>query len=166
MKIFLLGFMGSGKSYWGRELARLLDMPLTDLDHEIEEDTGLSIAEIFATKGEPYFRDLERNALLNMLKKDHYVLSCGGGLPCFFDNMELMNHHGLTIWLDAPLPVMIERLKKDKETRPLLHGMDESQMTLFVGAKMAERRIFYEQAKWTISTEDHTPESLAKKIKV
>lgn len=164
MKIFLLGFMGSGKSYWGRELASLLEMPLTDLDHEIEEKSGLTIPQIFASKGESHFRDLERDALLEMLKHDHYVLSCGGGLPCFFDNMELMNHHGLTIWLDAPLPVMIERLKKDKDKRPLLQAMDDAEMALFVGKKMAERRIFYEQAKWTISTEEYTPESLAKKI--
>lgn len=164
MKIFLLGFMGSGKSYWGRALAANLKIPLTDLDDEIERENGQTIADIFAAEGEAYFRELERNALVKLLKKDRYILSCGGGLPCFFDNMELMNRHGLTIWLDAPLEVMVERLKRNQAKRPLLRDMNEAQLALFVERKLEERRIFYEQAKWTIFTEDNTPESLAKKI--
>lgn len=164
MKIFLLGFMGSGKSYWGKSLAALLNIPLTDMDNEIEKETGQTIPEIFAGKGEAYFRELERNHLHEMLKKDWYVISCGGGLPCFFDNMELMNRYGLTIWLDAPIEVMVERLKRNKAKRPLLHGMTDPQMVMFIEKKLAERRIFYEQAKWTIPTAEYTPESLAKKI--
>lgn len=165
MKIFLLGFMGSGKSYWGRELSTLLEIPLTDLDHDIEESIGLTIPEIFAHKGEAYFRTLERQALHQMLKKDWYILSCGGGLPCYFNNMALMNNHGLTIWLDAPLETMVERLKRNKSKRPLLAGMNDTDLAVFVETKLAERRIFYEQAQWIISTQTHTPQSLANKIR-
>lgn len=157
--------MGSGKSYWGRELAAQLEVPLIDLDYEIEKTAGLTIPEIFAQQGEAGFRELERSALQDMLKKDWYILSCGGGLPCFFDNMERMNQHGLTIWLDAPLGVMVGRLKKNSGKRPLLHGMDEAQIASFVERKLEERRIFYEQAKWTIPTEQYTPKSLAEKIR-
>lgn len=165
MKIFLLGFMGSGKSYWGRQLATALALPLVDLDEKIEKDTGLTISEIFAREGEAHFRTLERNSLKEALKKDWYVLSCGGGLPCFFDNMELMNRHGLTIWLDTPIEVMVERLERNKTKRPLLTGMDHAQLIGYVEKKLTERTIFYEQAKWVVQTTTQTPQSLAEKIK-
>lgn len=164
MKIFLIGFMGSGKSYWARHLAENLQLPLIDIDEEIEKKAGVSIAEIFSQKGEMYFRNMEQEMLKELVQKDSLLLSCGGGLPCFNDNMALMNQHGLTIWLDPPVEVMAERLKRKKYKRPLLKDLSDGQLTEFVTNKLAERTVFYNQAKLIINPLDYTIESLSQKI--
>jgi shikimate kinase len=165
MKIFLLGFMGSGKSYWGRMLSESLELPLLDMDEEIEKMMGLSIPEIFAHKGEDYFRQLEHDELHSILQQDAFVLSCGGGLPCYYDNMAVMNRHGLTIWLNVPLAVMTERLKKKKYKRPLLKDIDDEQLSEYIEKKLQERRVFYEQAQLIIDPTEFTIESLTAKIR-
>lgn len=165
MKIFLIGFMGSGKSYWARHLAELLDLPLIEMDEEIERDTGKSIPEIFAQHGEEYFRDLEHELLLKMMMKDQYLVSCGGGLPCYHDNMDLMNRQGLTVWLNPPVAVMVERLKRKRLKRPLIKDLNDVQLSVYVEKKSEERRPFYEKAKLIVNPLSYTPESLSKKIK-
>lgn len=164
MKIFLIGFMGSGKSYWARHLAESLQLPLLDMDEEIEKETGLSIAEIFSQRGEIYFRSLEHEMLKEFIDDDEILLSCGGGLPCFNDNMALMNQSGLTIWLDPPVEVMVERLKRKKYKRPLLKDLNDEQLLEFVNIKLAERTAFYSQAKLIINPLDYSVESLTQKI--
>src|SRR5690242_17437499 len=119
MKIFLLGFMGAGKSYWGRHLSEYMSLPLYDLDERIVEEEGCSIADIFKEKGESYFRQKERDTLQRLSRADRFIIACGGGAPCFFDNMDFMNEQGLTVWLDPSVGVMAERLQWKKGKRPL-----------------------------------------------
>ncbi|MGH2642625.1 MAG: shikimate kinase [Chitinophagaceae bacterium] len=164
MKIFLIGFMGSGKSYWARHLAESLQLPLSDMDEEIERKTGLSISDIFSQKGELYFRTFEHELLKELIQKGQLLLSCGGGLPCFNDNMSLMNQNGLTIWLNTPLKVMSERLKRKKYKRPLLKGLSDEQLVEFVTNKLAERTAFYNRAKLIVNPLDYSVESLTQKI--
>lgn len=164
MKIFLIGFMGSGKSYWARHLAESLQLPLLDMDEKIEKRTGLSITDIFSQRGEMYFRNMEHEMLKELINKDEILLSCGGGLPCFNDNMTLMNQHGLTIWLDPPVEVMVDRLKRKKYKRPLLKDLSDGQLLEFVNEKLAERTAFYSQAKLIINPIDYSVESLTQKI--
>lgn len=164
MKIFLIGFMGSGKSYWARHLSESMHVPLLDMDDEIEKTSGLSITDIFSQKGERYFRNLEHAMLKELIRKDPLLLSCGGGLPCFNDNMPLMNRHGLTIWLAPPVEVMVERLKRKKYKRPLLKDLDDDQLAAFVTNKLRERSPFYNQAKLIINPVEYSIESLTNKI--
>lgn len=164
MKVFLIGFMGSGKSYWARHLAESLQLPLLDMDEEIEKRVGLTIKDIFFQKGETYFRNMEYEMLKEVINKDEILLSCGGGLPCFYDNMTLMNQHGLTIWLHPPVEVMVERLIRKKYKRPLLKDLNDGQLADFVTKKLEERSAFYSQAKLIINPVDYSVESLTQKI--
>ncbi len=119
MKIFLLGFMGAGKSYWGKQLAAHWDLPFFDLDDVIMEAEGMPVADIFNTKGETYFRNLESKLLRELAAdNDKFLISCGGGTPCFSDTMDFMNENGKTIWLNPSVPVMVERLQRKQHKRP------------------------------------------------
>jgi shikimate kinase len=146
MQIFLIGFMGSGKSHTGRELAELLQRPFVDLDQAIEADAGLDIPAIFASKGEAYFRELERDCLRTMTGPPHRVVACGGGTPCYFDNMAWMNEQGLTIYLRASAELLAERLLKGRAKRPLLQGLSPEQLPAFITEKLAARTPYYMQA--------------------
>lgn len=143
MRIFLIGFMGSGKTYTGRRLARLAGLPFIDLDEWIEEKEKDSVRGIFEKKGEPYFRNVEREALRAMAQFRNAVISCGGGAPCFFDNMPWMNENGITIYLRAPAEVLARRLARRQERRPLLKGFAGGELLGFIRSKLAEREPFY-----------------------
>ena len=120
-KIFLIGLMGSGKSYWGRQLAFHFHYPFLDLDKGIELAEKKSITKIFEQEGEANFREMERQTL-RQLNNDYskYVMSCGGGTPCFFENMDWMTATGIVIWLRPSMQVLAERLITGKDKRPLI----------------------------------------------
>jgi len=164
-RIFLLGFMGSGKTFWARHLSRALDLPLIELDEEIVRQEEQSISEIFSSRGEAYFRELEHAKLVEAMQRDMFVLSTGGGLPCYFDHMDLMNRSGLTLWLNASVPAMVSRLKKGRERRPLIKDLDDEGLASFVAAKLEARRPFYEKAHLTVDPSVETVESFIVKIK-
>lgn len=157
--------MGSGKTYWADRLARALELPLIELDDQISRSEGMSIPEIFAARGEAYFRDLEHTWLLESLKLDSFVLSTGGGLPCYADHMERMNASGLTLWLDAPVEVLVSRLSRGRDRRPLLKDLDDAGLAAFVAEKLAARRRYYAQARLIVDPCSETVESLTDKIK-
>jgi shikimate kinase len=119
-RIFLLGMMGSGKSYWAQRIAEKEIIDWMDLDQEIEKETSLSIKEIFAAYGEEYFREKERDALHNLSNYKNIIIATGGGTPCFHDNIQWMNEHGITIFIDEDVDTLVERLKKEKAHRPLI----------------------------------------------
>lgn len=175
--IFLIGFMGSGKTHEGKLLAENLGLPFIDLDTWIEEKEGQTIASIFNTKGEGYFRLQESQAikdvyhfLIDQKDKDQVsfrfkgIVSTGGGAPCFFDNMEWMNQHGVTIWLDLPVEILMDRLKKEKAKRPLLADKTDEELKAFITVKLNERNVFYSRADLHI-TELPTIDLLIQKIK-
>ncbi len=144
MHIYLLGFMGSGKSYTGKHLADYLARPFLDLDDMIEAEVGMPITALFAEKGEVHFRELEAKALRQTQSLSDYVISCGGGTPCYHNNMAWINEQGLSIFLDIDEATIVRRLEKAAAQRPILHGIQSIPDT--VRSKMAERRPFYEQA--------------------
>lgn len=165
MKIFLLGFMGSGKSYWSRKLSSAMDLPLVELDHEVEQEAGSSIADIFSHRGEASFRALERDLLRRLMEKDAFILSCGGGTPCFFDNMDRMNKAGLTLWLNPSVSVMVERLKGNRSHRPLIRDLDDTALTAYVNRMLQTRSPFYQQAQMTVDPAGLSVDTLTEKIR-
>jgi len=155
MNIYLIGFMGSGKSHTGQQLADALEMPFVDLDDRIEALAGCSIAQLFEYKGETYFRELEASALRATLSDDPAVISCGGGTPCFHDNMDWIKTNGLSIYLKASIPLLVKRLKKGQEHRPLIRGLNEAELAAFIEERVAQREFFYSQAEMVLIQEDN-----------
>ncbi len=164
MKIFLLGFMGAGKSYWGKQLAEHWQVPYYDLDEVIVEAEEMAISDIFATKGEDYFRERESMLLRELSRQDSFLISCGGGTPCFQDNMDFMNEKGTTVWINPSVPAMVERLTRKKSKRPLIQDLDDEDLSDYVEMKLAERRQFYEQSRHIISSDHITLDTFTKNI--
>lgn len=161
MKIFLIGFMGSGKTHWGKALAEKLQLPFYDLDKIITETQGKSITEIFSEQGEEYFRQLERDLLHDIIEKHPaIVLSCGGGTPCFFNNIDFMKKHGTVVWLNSSIEALTERLKKEKNQRPLIKDISDDDLRSYILKKMNDRRLYYEQADVHVIEETVTLDSL------
>ncbi|GAB6072554.1 shikimate kinase [Venenivibrio stagnispumantis] len=156
--IFLIGFMGSGKSTIGRLLAEKLNMKFIDIDKEIEKKEGKSIKDIFKEKGESYFRELERKEIELFSEKSGYVVSTGGGLGANKDNMEKMKKNGIVIWLDVSLEEVLKRCGNDKN-RPLLQLPFEELKKLY-----EERKKIYSLADIHINVNSKTPQEILKEI--
>ena len=149
--IFLIGFMGAGKSTIGKKLAHRLGLTFFDLDKLIEAKAGCSISDIFKFLGETAFREMEQACLQSFQTKDHFLLACGGGTPCFFDNLHLMKDNGLVVYVDLQESVLFERLSKAKKIRPSIVGLAENQLKDFISKQLKTRMTFYEQADLTMS---------------
>lgn len=146
-KIFLIGFMGSGKTTTGKKLASRLNWEFIDLDEFIEEDKGMPVAEIFETQGEDWFRTVEAEALRTVAKADNTVISTGGGTPCFYENMEFMLQNGLTVYLRMTPESLARRLARSSAGRPLLKGIDKEELETYIRTKLAEREPWYSMAE-------------------
>ena len=165
MKIFLIGFMGSGKTYWGRLLSEKLNMPFFDLDEEIINAENKSITEIFAREGEEYFRLKEKDVLHSIAENNiTFIMSCGGGTPCYFNNIEYMHKVGTTVWLNTSIDTLYSRLLKEKEQRPLIKNLSDDDLKLFIKKKFSDRKIYYEQADMTVEDENITVEHFIEKV--
>jgi shikimate kinase len=151
MNVYLVGFMGSGKSYTGQQLATALNLPFVDLDARLETQEGRSIAQIFETDGEAYFRQLEAKILRDTVNDHSTIISCGGGAPCFHQNMDWINAHGLSIYLQASVELLAKRLKKGQAQRPLVRDLNETQLEAFIADRLSVRESFYIQAKLIVS---------------
>ena len=147
-RLFIVGYMGAGKTTVGRLLAEKLKWSFIDMDGFIESRYHQTIAAIFETKGEADFREIERRSLHEISSFEKVVVSTGGGLPCFFDNMELMNRAGITIYLKADPTDLVNRLSLDKQKRPLIKGKNREELMDFVEASLEKREPFYNQAKF------------------
>jgi len=154
MLIFLVGFMGSGKSFTAKHLSAELGFPYMDMDREIEHEFGKSVAHIFEEKGEPWFRAREHEVLEEIDANQNLVISTGGGAPCQSDNMELMNSKGVTLFLDIDKETIVKRVLRGIHRRPLLKGMNQFDLEFFYDAKMKERRPFYEKATFHLKHQD------------
>lgn len=150
MRLFLIGFMGSGKSTMGRALASQLDLTFIDLDSFLEEKYFKTIPQIFAEEGEEGFRRKERNVLEEVCLFDDVIVATGGGAPCFFDNMDLMNNSGYCIFLDVHISSLVNRLLHARIERPLIKGKSPEELEAFIGMTMEKRRPFYEKAKYIL----------------
>jgi shikimate kinase len=153
-RLYLIGFMGSGKSHTGRWLASRLNYTFLDLDELLEARAGKTIAELFAQEGEARFRALEAEALRDTRHWLRLVVACGGGTPCHADNMAWMNTHGLTLYLEVPAAVLVKRLATGVDHRPLLKGLDLESLPAFIERRLAERAPFYQQAAITLRVND------------
>lgn len=165
MKIFLIGMMGSGKSYWKDRLAKKLKLPKYDLDQLIEDVEDRTIQQIFEESGEDHFRKMESIVLKWFADKDEYILATGGGTPCFFDNMDWMNSQGITIWLDEDIDVLAERLIPEKAHRPLISELSDKKLKEFLEQKREERKSFYSRAQLTLQEKEISETNLLSMIK-
>ncbi len=165
MKLFLIGMMGTGKTYWAKKLSKKLKTGGYDLDFLIESHEEKTISEIFAEDGEEYFRKSEAKVLRWFAEKKTFVLATGGGTPCFHDNMQWMNKHGISIWIDEPVATLIERLQPEKEHRPLIRDLSNEELEQFLANKLNERKAFYSQATYHLQGEGISYAAFAKIIK-
>src|SRR6478609_6177286 len=139
--------MGSGKTFWAKKLSAALNIPPFDLDDEIEKAAGKTIAEIFTEAGENNFRLMENEQLKTFGNKQNFILSTGGGAPCFHDNITWMNEQGVTIWIDEPPATIAQRLKKEKSHRPLIATVPDDELETFFTRMREKREPFYSKAK-------------------
>nr|MBC7612032.1 shikimate kinase [Pseudopedobacter sp.] len=146
-RIFLIGFMGCGKSKLGKSVAYKFNRPFIDLDELIELQNQMPIPQLFAAVGEQGFREKERDVLQNAAFAKDVIIATGGGAPCFFDNMEWMNDNGITVFIDSPIKVLADRLINARVERPLVKGKSYEELIEYIEAKLIERRPFYEQAR-------------------
>ena len=164
MKIYLTGFMGSGKSTYGKKLAKIIGYDFVDLDQLIETEIGQPIADFFAEKGEEAFRKIE-SSCLKKISGDKTIISTGGGTPCFHNNSEFMkSQKGLVVYLKLLEPQLLKRLSSKQDKRPLLADIEDGDLPLFIHEKLNERAKYYCQADLIIQPEQFSPKHLAKYI--
>ncbi len=154
MIIFLIGFMGSGKSTLGKRLARRIDFEFRDMDHCIEQELKMTIPEIFSTKGEAYFRSLETSFINTLDPEKNQVIATGGGAPCFGQNMYLMNEKGVTVYLRLSPASLAGRLLKARNVRPLITTIPPEELIKYIERKLPEREVFYNKARCIIKGEN------------
>jgi shikimate kinase len=164
MIFFLIGFMGSGKTHWGRIWAAEHQLTFLDLDEAVEVAELLSVQDIFETKGEDYFREIEAKVLRGVAVKDNMIIACGGGTPCFYENMQWMNDKGTTIYITCSPEEILRRLLKAEQKRPLIKKVNHGELLFFIQQKLKEREPFYKQAKIIMSSTKISEKTFADSI--
>lgn len=147
--LFIIGYMGCGKTTFGKSLAEATGLCFIDLDHFIEKRYASTIPEIFAKHGEDGFRKIERDMLIEVSSSENTIISCGGGTPCFFDNMDIMNNRGTTLWLQTTEECLYNRLTLLRHTRPLLANRTDEEIRDIISLQLAARTPFYSRAHQT-----------------
>ena len=160
-KVFLIGFMGSGKTYWGKIWAQQKGLDFYDLDEIVEAKEGKSIAAIFEKEGEDYFRKTETEVLHTFAEKDGCIIACGGGTACFNDNIQWMNKQGTPVYLSATPTDILNRVIEEKDKRPLINKLNEAELLFFIEQKLKEREPFYNQAKFILPVTELNKDSLS-----
>ena len=153
-RIFLIGYMASGKTTVGKQLAKALGWQFVDLDVFIENRYRMNISEIFAKQGESAFREIERNALREVSIFEDVVISTGGGSPCFFDNMEVMKNAGQTVYLNVSVDELARRLNTGKTKRPLVKDKNPEELKIFIAENLKKREPYYQQASRIVDAGD------------
>lgn len=165
-RIFLVGYMGAGKTTVGKQLASRMGLSFIDLDLYIEARYHKSVRELFAEKGEEVFRDIERKMLHEVAEFEDVLISTGGGSPCFFDNMAFMNQSGKTVYLKVSVEELTKRLETCKQTRPVLQNRSGDALSRFIDENIQKREPFYMQASITFDAEEMLTESDVQNISV
>lgn len=145
-RIYLIGYMGAGKTTVGRALEKLAGLSFIDLDHYIEGRYLKTIGQLFAERGEEAFREIERRVLHEVSMFEDVIISTGGGTPCFYDNMEFMKANGTTVYLKVSVDELAKRLELCKHTRPVLQGRTGDELKVFIARNLEDREVFYERA--------------------
>jgi len=159
-RIVLVGFMGSGKTTMGKKIAKKLNIPFIDLDSEIEKKYNLSILKIFQDFGEAKFRDMEFHYIRSLINKSNFVLSTGGGTPCYKNNISFLNELGITCYLNRPIKELSNRLHKSKKKRPLIEGLDNDELIYFISEEMKVREQYYRKSQLILNRKDQVPEKI------
>lgn len=144
--IFLIGYMGSGKTTLGRALGRRLGLQFIDLDLYIESRYMRTISQLFAERGEDKFRSIEREMLHEVAEMEDVVVACGGGTPCYYDNIDYMNRCGTTVFLSASEDRLFARLSINRNKRPLIKDLDDKSLRIFIRENLALRMLHYSKA--------------------
>jgi len=160
--IYLIGYMGCGKSTIGPLLSSSLSLPFTDTDAEIEEENQQTITELFKKDGELLFRTLETELLHKLTTAQ--IVACGGGLPIFNNNMDYITKNGRSIYLKASSDFLFMRLKNEKQTRPLISKLNDKQLEQFIHTQLSEREKTYSKATHIVRVEDKTPAKILGEI--
>lgn len=154
-RIFLIGYMGSGKTSMGIKLAENLGLTFVDMDHHIEEKYHKTVSQIFEESGQDAFRKMEQNCLHEVAEFENCVIATGGGAPCFYDNMTFMNAHGLTVYLNLSSEQLAARLEMSRAgKRPLIANKQGDELRQFIAEGLSAREVFYKQAKVSVSGTD------------
>jgi len=167
-KIVLVGYMGSGKTEIGKLLSKKVNLPFYDLDFLIEKELGKSVATIFLEKGEIYFRKIEHQLLLEQMNKEEgFVLSLGGGTPCYANNHEAIQADGvIAIYLKASITTLVTRLYTNRSKRPLIKDLTAIELEEFIAKHLFERSFYYNQSKHIITVDNKTPDEIVEAISV
>jgi shikimate kinase len=165
-RFFLTGFMGSGKNYWGELWSEKTGLEFLDIDKIIEAEQDKTIAEIFAEKGEEYFRNLETDVLKRFSNKHNVIVATGGGTPCFNDNISWMNENGTCIYLQSSPERIYTRLINEREKRPLIKNLQEQELLFYITEKIKEREPYYNQAEIILEVDNLTENYLPKFLKL
>ena len=162
-----MGYMASGKSVVGIELSKQLSLEFIDLDAYIEESEGMSISSIFLKKGEIYFRNKETLYLKEILStKNNFILSLGGGTPCYGENMNIILEQSNSVYLRTSLNTLLERLKVEKFTRPIVASIEPSKLKEFIAKHLFERSYFYDRANHIVTTDEQSIKQIVNAIKI
>lgn len=159
-RFFLIGYMGSGKTTYGKLLAKSLKLTFVDIDVFIETKQNKSIKQLFDEIGEDGFRKMEREALHEVAEFEDVIIATGGGTPCFFDNMEYMNAHGKTIYLRTSVRELRDRLKMSKTKRPLIINKDLRELETYIADQLEKREGFYMKSNYILDTDDLNPNNI------
>ena len=166
IKIFLIGFMGSGKTSYAKPLSELLEIDFIDLDDYIEKKNNSRITQIFKEKGEDVFREYEQIALREIIENNNeFVLATGGGTPCFNKNIELINSHGISIYLKCNADELYKNILLSNPNRPMLQGKNDGDLLEYINQLLLIREPYYEQAKIVLTSENHNPKKIFDIIK-
>ena len=162
--ITLLGYMGSGKSTYGKLLAKRVGYDFVDLDDYIVTETGMEISDIFRDKGESWFREFETKSLRGLIGENKLVLSLGGGTPTQLGNMELINDKTKSVYLNASVETLFLYLKNQKSKRPIIKDLSNSELKEFIANHLSERIPFYTKAKLSLVTDDKTIDEIVEEL--
>jgi shikimate kinase len=163
-RIYFIGFMGSGKSTVGKRLALKLKYSFVDIDRLIEYEAGVTVRKIFEEKGEDEFRKMEHEVVLKTIKMNNVVVSTGGGAPCFFDNMNIINRNGISIYLKMTSEDLLKRLKGSKFERPLIRDLSNDELADYIKEKLREREPYYLKSKYIVDGKDPDVQEIVKLV--
>lgn len=165
-KIILVGYMGSGKTEIGKFLSKKLELPFLDMDFLIEKELGKTVSEIFSERGEVYFRKIEHQIFKQQIENNEsYILSTGGGTPCYANNHLLLNNEGVeSIYLKASVDTLVSRLEINRKKRPIVANLSDDELVEFIAKHLFDRSYYYNQCKYTVIVDEKSPSDVVAEI--